>query len=529
MRKISSQILLAQVVILTASMAFGFLLLTQTVRANLDRDFEARAAAIAQTVASVPMVQQCMVPGAAAACAGQLQEYATATMSSTGASYVVLIDMQGIRHSHPDPSLVGQRVSEPVMAADGQVHLGINSGSQGLTANARVPLFSPADVVIGEVSVGIQESSVSSELVRELPSYGLWFAVALLFGAVASWFVARRMKKRTFGLELDEIARLLQEREATLHGIREGVLALDPAGRISVVNDAARRLLNLPDAAAGRPLVEVVAAGELRDILIDPSVGVDELFVTSELCLVVNRMPVVLRGKPHGTVITLRDRTDLEGLARELDGQRSLTESLRAQQHEFTNRLHAIAGLLELDRPVDALSYLNELRGTSADFDESVRSRITVPQIVGLLLGKAAEASERGVELVIAPDSHLDAEARHVQALTTVLGNMIDNAFDALMPVAAPRFVEVRIVESPVAIEVSVADNGIGIPESERPQVFDRGFTTKRSAHSTHGGLGLALVMNAVTRIGGTVEVEVDGGTRFTVTLPTAVAAEVGG
>lgn len=220
-RKLSSQIFLTQTAILAVSLAVGFVLFAMTARAHLDDEYQARAAAIAQTFAGIPTVQACLAqdrPG----CASTVQRLAMATAHQAGASYVVVIDKHRIRHSHPNPALIGLPVNEPLIAADGHVHLGINTGATGVNASARVPLRSPTGTIVGEVSVGIRESSVSAALLEQLPSYGVWFAVMLGIGALASLGVASRMKRRTFGLELDEIAHLLQEREATLHGIREG-------------------------------------------------------------------------------------------------------------------------------------------------------------------------------------------------------------------------------------------------------------------------------------------------------------------
>ena len=520
-RRISSQIFLAQLVILTTSMAVGFALFAQHARANLDYDFQTRAAAIAETVATVPDVQRCLTRPASA-CTSPLQDLASATAVRTGASYVVVIDMDRVRLTHPNAELIGKRVSEPIVARDGQVHLGVDSGATGVTANARVPVFGADGAVIGEVSVGLQESSVSSELLSRLPLYGVWFAIALGIGALASWLLARWMKRRTFGLELDEIARLLQEREATLHGIREGVVAIDPDGRISVVNDEARRLLRVPMDAAGRRLEDVLPEGPLRTILTAPSVGTDEIIVTDDYCLVVNRMPVTLRGRAHGAVVTLRDRTDVVGLTQELDGERSLTESLRAQQHEFSNRMHAVSGLLELGRSTAALDYLNEIRVTTADFDQTLREHIAAPQIVGLMLGKVAEANERGIDLVIAPGTRLGEAPDRIQTLTTVIGNLIDNAFDAVSRSPSPRRVEVRIVDGPDALVVAVSDSGPGVTPHARRHIFRSGFTTKTDTRERHSGLGLALVANAVARIGGSVTVSKGPGATFTVTMPRA-------
>jgi two-component system CitB family sensor kinase len=523
MRKLSSQIFLAQTVILAVSLGVGFALFAATARGHLDEEFQSRAAAIAQTFAQIPTVQDCMTtdrPG----CAAAVQGLAMRTAHASGASYVVVIDRHRVRHSHPNRALIGRPVSEPLVAADGRVHLGTDTGATGVNANARVPLYSTQHRFVGEVSVGIRESSVSNRLAAELPSYAVWFAVMLGIGAVASLGVASRMKRRTFGLELDEIAHLLQEREATLHGIREGVIAVDPAGRMTVINDEALRLLGLPPGAVGRRAAEVVPSGLLHDVLCGTSVVTGRILLTDDHSLVVNRIPVRLAGRPHGVVVTLQDRTVVEALARELDGTRSFTESMRAQQHEFSNRIHAIAGLLELARPEEALEYVNEIRGTSATLDQTLRTHIGNPQIVGLLLGKAAEAGELGIELAVTPETRLGAAPGRVQALTTVLGNLIDNAFDAVAGRPGPRTVTVGVVEADDRITVTVSDTGPGISAEARPNLFANGYTTKRGSLVRHSGLGLSLVHDVVTKLQGSVAVSDGPGATFTVVLPRAGA-----
>lgn len=523
MRRLSSQILVAQLAILTATTVVGFALLARADRSHLDAHYEARAAAIAETVAGVPVIRRCMAtegPG----CAATIQSLATTTMKQTHASYVVLIDMNRVRHSHPNAGEIGKKVEEPIVARDGKVHLRVDHGSTGPSANAIAPLYGPNGAMAGEVSVGMPESSVSTALWNELPSYAVWFAIALGIGALASWALARRLKNQTFGLELDDIARLLQEREATLHGIREGVIAFDAAGRVSVVNDEAQRLLRLPVSAVGSQLEDVLPDGRLRDLLVGHGTRHDDIVFTDDFCLVINRMPVTLGGRPHGAVVTLRDRTEMAGLLRELDGERSLTESLRAQQHEFSNRMHAVAGLLELGCADEALSYVTEIRGTAAEFDNTLRTHIGAPQIVGLLLGKAAEASERGIELIIGPDTWLGDAPDRVQALTTIAGNLIDNAFTAVAATPAPRQVTVEIIEEPDTITVTVSDNGPGVPPGAERLIFQDGYTTRPDPDERRGGLGLALVHRLVTRLHGSVTVSGGPGARFTVELPKDVA-----
>ena len=517
--RLSSQIFVAQLVILTATVLIGYLLLIGRERSHLDEQYEARAASIAQTTAQIPEIRGCM-QRAALGCAATIRRLATHVTSATAASYVVVIDRDGVRHSHPDPALIGQQVSEPVVVIDGRTHVGLDDGSTGRSANARSPLYGPDGALVGEVSVGIRESSAAAELRQELPSYAAWLGVALALGALASWGLASHLKRRTFGLELDEIALLLQEREATLHGVREGVVAFDTAGRVSMLNDEAQRLLGLGVNAVGHPLDELLAAGPLREALDGSHSTQDDVVLTDDYALVVNRMPVRLAGRSNGAVVTLRDRTELAALLQELDGERGLTNSLRAQQHEFANRMHTVAGLLELGQDQEAMRYLTEIQGTAAELDNTLRTHVAAPQVVGLLLGKAAEANERGMQLKISPDTWLSEAPERLQLLSLVLGNLVDNAMDALAGQAAPRTIEVRLVEDDGMLEVSVSDNGPGIPPELVPRIFLDGYSTKPNAGGRGRGLGLALVHRSVARLGGSVCVSADPGAVVTVRVP---------
>ncbi|MBR7832107.1 sensor histidine kinase [Actinospica durhamensis] len=529
MRKLSSQIFVGQVAILVATVLVGFVLFAHEERAQLDQQYEQQAVSIAESVASIDQIGLCLEPGARP-CGDEVQQIAEHVMRDTGAGYVVVIDMNRVRHSHPDSALIGKQVEEPIVTKDGLPRTGIDDGVVGRSASGKAPLYAPDGTMVGEVSVGILESRVSTALWSVLPVYALWFAVALVIGAFASWLLARRLKRRTFGLELDEIAKLLLEREAVLHAIREGMIAFDRAGRITLVNDEARRLLSIESTAIGSWIEEVVAPGRLRDVLSGTIGGKDEVVLTDEYCLTVNRMPVALAGRPHGSVVTLRDRTELAGLLRELDSVRGLTDALRAQQHEFSNRMHTVAGLLELGESDEALCYLTDLGGAQAEFAESLRSRIASPLIVGLILAKAAVAAERGIELVVSEESWAGEVPATSQALTTILGNLIDNALDAVGGTRredGPGRVTVLLVEEGDRLRVEVADNGPGIAAQDLGSVFLDGFSTKPASGSLRRGLGLALVHRLVQRLGGTIEASTGPGAVFTVSLPAEVSAIV--
>jgi len=516
-RRLSTQILVSQLTILLVALVAGFALYAAAVRRELDHQYERRALSIAQAAAVMPQIRTAMARGDPDRVVARLAEELRA---STRASYVVVLDRNGVRHSHPDSTLIGQRVAEPLIALDGAGHVGVDDGHLGRSANGKAPLRAPDGAVVGEVSAGILESQVSDQLWRTVPTLLLYTALALVIGIVTSLLLTRRLKRQTFGLELHEIAELLQEREAMLHGIREGVITLDPGGRISLVNDEARRLINLTRAGLGDRVDEVLPPGRLRDLLCgEVEAGQDEVVLTDSRCLTVTRMPVSRRGRPLGAVITLRDRTELVGLLRELDSVRNLSAALRAQQHEHANRMHTIAGLLDLDRPEEAASYLAEVSAASTGLAESLSDRIGDPTVVALLIAKVAIGAERGVTLEVTEDSRIERGAVDPQALITVLGNLIDNAMDAV--VGHPRRqVVVRIREETDATVVTeVSDSGPGLPVGTA-SVFTDGVTTKPAREGVHRGLGLALVHRLVTAAGGTITAESSEGALFRVVLP---------
>ena len=521
-RQLSSQILASVVVILTASTLVGFALVTLNQRRGFEHQYQLRALAIAQTFAAMPSIEEAMTRRTPSD-RRLIQSLARQVTRDTGATYIVVLDRNGVRFSHPTRALIGQRITEPVVALDGHYHLGVDHGSLGISANAKTPLRGPDGSIIGEVSAGILERHVSDQVIQELPSLFLYFACSLGIGVAASLTLARRLKRRTFGLELDEIAALVQEREAMLHGIREGVITFDRHGRVTLINDEARRLLPLSDDPVGRPIEELVPDGRLCDLLSGTLSGHDRAVVTDAHILVVNRMPVFRRGRDLGAVVTLRDRTEFEGLLRELDSVDALTDALRAQQHEFSNRMHTVAGLIELGDHGAAVSYALDVSGHSADLAESIRERVEAPEIAALLLAKTAVAAERGVQLTLSEDSRLGKNDSDTNMLLTIVGNLIDNAIDAASAwPSQPARVTVCLAAGEEEVTIEVIDSGPGVPKELATQIFTDGFTTKSVTERRHQGIGLALVHRLVHRAGGTITLDSTDATRFVVILPAA-------
>ncbi|MFE2422779.1 ATP-binding protein [Streptomyces hokutonensis] len=524
--RLSARILANQLAILALTGAIGFVLFAFAQRAEIDRAYEQRALDIAQTTAADPQIRHTMEYGGGG---DVVQTVAERIRKASGASYVVVIDLRGVRHSHPDPALIGEPVGDPIVVLDGRPHVGSDQGATGRSANGKAPLKGPTGKLVGEVSAGIPEHDVLGELWRELPTFGLYSAIAVALGSAAAFLLARRLKRSTFGLELEEIAGLFQDREAMLHGIREGVLAFAPDGRITVVNDEARTLLGLGTALGSR-LDEVLPDGRLRRALDGTLTGTDLNVLTDDHCLVVNRMPVTLHGRELGAVVTVRDRTELIGLLRELDSVRGLTDALRAQQHEFTNRMHTVAGLLDIGDHDAAFEYAVESAGADQALTESVRERIGNALLVGLIVAKTTVAAERGVRMVLSEDSALGEDPPHLRRLLTIVGNLLDNAIDAASggpPPPGGREVLLSLVEAVDLVMVRVADSGPGIPPGATESIFEDGWSTRPDRGTARRGLGLALVHRLTQRHGGTITVSEGPGAVFTVVLPLPDATPV--
>jgi two-component system CitB family sensor kinase len=525
---LAARILLATLGIIAMTMLTGLGLYSTLVSKADDEQAVEQARGIAVSVGDAPGVADAVAtgdPGHILAAVGERVRH------DSGASYVVIIDRWGVRYSHPNPALIGRRIEEPVVALDGTVRTGFDEGSLGRSANARAPIVDAAGNPVGEVSVGILESEVGTRFSQQMGYVVLYTFLAFGLGIVASLVLARAIKRATFDLEPAEIVALVQEREAMLYGIREGVLGIDTLGRVTVLNDEARRLLAVPGARLGQPVRELLVEGQLLRIVTGEVGGADLMVVTDEYMLVLNRMPAVVAGRQVGWVVTIRDRTELEALVRQFDAVEGLTTALRAQEHEFVNRLHVLSVLLELGEVEEATTYSRQLQSASAE----VRSRIEPPVVAALMIAKLAVAAERDVVVRVDPGSRLTCAETDQLSIVTVLGNLIDNAVDAITgdPATGARnprgVVTVAITDTDGALRLTVTDTGPGIAADQLEDVFVDGFSTKPTRSGIHRGVGLALVHRLVTRLGGTITVtsrapaSADRGARFEVVMPLRV------
>lgn len=515
-RRVSAQVLLIQVLITGGVTALAIGLFLAPLSHQMDEQAMHRALAIAQTVAAEPQVAQSLLTTPPTP-DGPVQAEAERIRTATLASYIVVMDTHGTRWSHTDTARIGEHVStDPSVALGGHDIMQIDSGTLGRSARGKVPLRDAHGKIVGAVSVGFAYTGLRARLLAVVPLLR-YAGAALAVGVLAALWAARRLQRATHGLAFADISALLDEREAMLHGIREGVVALDPHGRIRLLNDEAQRLLGLDGDAAGLPLDEALPPGRTTDVLAGRAEGKDLLTVSGGRVLVANRMPT----EGGGAVVTLRDRTELELLGRELDSTHGLLDALRAQDHEHANRLHTLLGLLELGLHEAAVDFVAEVADTHRASAEEVSDRVHDPLVAALLVGKAAIAAERGVSLRIVPGTLLPDRVVDPRDLVTVLGNLVDNALDA-----ASGEVEVELRPERDTVLLRVGDDGPGVPPELRGKIFDEGWSTKQSPSHRGRGLGLALVRRLAERYGGTARVaaRAGGGAVFTVVLPEALA-----
>lgn len=515
-RPLASQILVWLLCILFVTVTLGALLYTQISNQTLEDQYRLRALGIATTVAQMPEIVTSLGNGDPNQ---SIQAIATKVKAEAQPAYVVVSDRAGKRYSHPNPDLIGRTLEEPVAVLDGQTHVGIDKGSLGDSVNAKAPVRAADGTVVGQVSVGILETTESSELAQQVWLIAGYSAVVLLISATGSALLARRIKRVTFDLEPVEIASLLQEREALLHGIREAMIGFDDDGRVTVINSEARSLLNLEASVLGEKIEDLLPPGRLRSLLTGQISGTDQIVITEDALLVVNRMSVALAGRSIGSVVTLRDRTEVEGLVRDLRSVEGLMEALRAQEHEYANRLHVVDGLLELGDVDQARNFVSRISDTSRSLGEGLRSRIEPPELAALLLAKITVAAEQDVEITVTDDSQLRQPFLETQALLTIVGNLLDNAVEILSDQPAPREVTIQLDDSS-GIFICVTDNGPGVPVELVGKIAADGFTTKEPRPGMRRGIGLALVSRIVHRAGGTMDVFPGPGGRFEIWLP---------
>lgn len=478
-----------------------------------------RVGALAEQLAATPLVRSQLVrpvPREA------LAPLVNATQTQSHVTSVTVADAGGRIVSSTNPTAIGDRMPLGEGAAEGRGWSGSLTLDGGRELVAQVPVLGATRDNLGQhlgtVMIGEADPTVWQRLSGASSYLLAYLGIASALGLAASLLLARRVKRQTLGLEPREIAGLAEHREAMLYGIAEGVIALDPQHRLTLVNDMGRRLLGLPGDCVGRSLAELGIEGRLRDVLAGDREGAagrrDEVVVRHGRVLVMNRMTVTKDGRPLGSVTTLRDRTELARLEREIGSFRSSSELLRAQAHEFANQLHTISGLIQIGEQDEVVRYLRALNQRRQSLDVTLSRRVRDTAVAALLMAKSSLAAERKVSLRISERTALGRLTPEDAAdVATVVGNVVDNAVDAAAVAAGAgesdgreAWVEVELRQDASSVEIVVRDSGPGVAPELAREVFAHGFTTK-AAQEGERGIGLALTRLVCERHGGEIAV----------------------
>ncbi|MGY4542909.1 two-component system CitB family sensor kinase [Arthrobacter sp. UYNi723] len=502
-----------------------------------DRSYEEagrRMAGVAAAVAANPLVLQAADHTDPSAL---LQPYALDVMAGSGADFLTIMAPDRTRWTHPRDEELGRPYIGSIEASlRGEVFTEVTAGTLGPSVRTVVPVKDAAGNVKALVAAGVTVRTVDVALSGRLPAL-LAFGLALLVGgSLASWLLGRYLRRVTRGWGPEQLAQLFAYYESVLHSVREGLILIDTKGRVVMYNDQAAELLGLEprdsedDPSRPPSLTDLPLAPSLKELFESGRTAHDEIHLTGPRIVVVNQGPAVGPDSPglrrpavFGTVSTIRDRTEIESLGSELETMRTLSDALRAQTHEHANRLHTMVSLLELGRTREALEFATKDLELSQQLTDEMVSSVDEPVLSALIMGKAAEANERGVKLTLSTEGSASVAGLAVQDLVTILGNLLDNAIDAAADGAAPRTVELTVESDAEGLDITVADSGPGVDPAAVEDIFRHGFSTKASGPFGRG-IGLALVRQAVQRLDGTMTITGKDGARFHVFLPAMAA-----
>lgn len=518
---LARQFLALQLIVLLVVLCFAAVVSVRQSDAEFRDQRGAQLRSSAQQLANISLVRRSLSQGRLYQ---SLEAYVATTEARSDNTDVVIADPNGRVLVAVDGDRAGRRIDleesdvRNLRMWTGDVEV---DGRRALAAHVPViqVVRDQPPRLVGIVAVSEPYPTLADRAERWLPDLVTFLGIGLLLGVAGSWLLSRLIRRRTRGMEPAEIAALADSRDAMLHSIREGVLAVSADGRVTVLSDSARELLGLPEGEEGAPLAELDLEPHVQEALTGAEDVHDQVIVVGGRLIVLNRNQVVHEGRQVGTVTTLRDRTELLAMQSELSARESVTETLRAQTHEFNNQLHMISGLVQLEEYDEVSTLIGSLTQRRAEINASVSRRVDDPAVAALLIAKVSLAAERGVDLALAADASLPRLDPDLSAdVGTVLGNLVDNAVDATVAAGGPR-VDVQLRLDGGQVLVQVADTGAGVDDDAAAQIFRRGYSTKPTDASGRG-VGLALVQVICERRGGAVSVHNDQGAVFTARLP---------
>ncbi|EGT0668803.1 two-component system sensor histidine kinase DcuS [Citrobacter werkmanii] len=515
------------VILMVSAVLFSVLLVVHLIYfsqiSNMTRDALAdKALAVARTLANSPEIRQGLMKKPEES---GIQAIAQAVNKSNDFLFIVVTDMQSIRYSHPEAQRIGQpfKGDDILLALQGKENVAINRGFLAKALRVFTPIYDEHHRQIGVVAIGLELSRVTEQINNSRGSIFWSILFGVLVGLLGTWVFVKILKRILFGLEPYEISNLFEQRQAMLHSIKEGVIAVDECGEVTLINQAAQELLDYHKSHDDAQLSTLSHAWsqvvDFSQVLRDGTPRRDEEITVKDRLLLINTVPVLSNGKIIGAISTFRDKTEVRKLMQRLDGMVNYADALRERSHEFMNKLHVILGLLHLKSYKQLENYILKTANNYQEEIGSLLGKIKSPVIAGFLLSKINRTSDLGHSLVISNESQLPENSNEdqVAVLITVLGNLIENALEALGQEPGGE-ISVSLHYRHGWLHCEVNDDGPGIVPEHIEHIFEKGVSSK----GTERGVGLALVKQQVESVGGNISVESEPGifTQFFVQLP---------
>lgn len=521
--KLSTIIMIFVCLVVLLSLLITDLLITRSTGSDIENQLEEKAGIVSKTVAQSRLVQQELENGEADM---DIQEYTMSVQEASDVLFIVVMDMNGIRLSHPNQSLIGKpfQGGDEQRVLEGKTYVSKSEGTLGQSLRAFAPVINRKGEQVGAVSVGISLEAVEESIHQNQRQILIGSIIGVLIGIAGAFLLAWYIKRSLFGLEPYAIARIHEERNQMLHSVREGIIAIDRDGVIVIVNESARRIFRKAGLGAKEPIGMVIhdflPGTSLERVLSTKEGELDEEQVINGVAIITNRVPLIVQEEVIGAIATFRDKTEVNRLAEELTGVKLYADTLRAQSHEFMNQLHVLLGLIEMREYERLKEFIGTLVEHQAHEVGHVTKYIKDSALAGFLIGKISYAREAQVGMTIECETEIppSKDPAFSHKLITILGNLIDNAIESSENSGRKR---IRVFLSYIdgLLEAAVEDQGTGIPRGAENKILEKGFSTKEGFHR---GFGLFLVNKTVEEEGGTLEMERNdsGGMTFTVLLP---------
>lgn len=502
------------------ALCIGGIILTGYIINLKEEELGGRLLVTARTVAELPSIAQGLSDSASDR--AEVQTVAERIRIVNDVDYIVIMDMNGIRWTHPSPALIGtpSRGTDERSSYAEHTYLSKAKGQEGTALRAFVPVMNANREQIGVVLVGKLLPKISEIIAMMRGEASVVALLTLLFGVWGSWLLAIHIKKQMFDLEPAEIARLFVERTETFQAMHEGIIAIDSTGNITIFNEKAKEMLNISGEVAGKPIQEILPDIRLLETLLLKESVYNQTLLIGSVPIVSNRVPITVDGKAVGAVAVFQDRTEATKMAEELTGVKAFVEALRVQSHEYKNKLHTIGGLLQLGDKRKAMEYLYQIAEQQEGLNRFVGKRIHSDSLTGLLLGKISRGKELGIEVKLDEQSWLQRlpDALDNHDMVVVMGNLLENAFEALQRKKGKKEVFISIEQDDEVCSLLIEDNGCGMSEETKRRIFERDYSTK----GPDRGIGMYLVRNVIEKGGGHLKIQSseEDGTSMMITFP---------